>query len=66
MLDSDNVEQEIVTLVDILSEGATIKDLPEEPFKSGYTFKHWMDRKTGNIVTADTAVTEDMVVEAVF
>ena len=65
MLDSDNVEQEIVTLVDI-AEGATIKDLPEEPFKSGYTFKHWMDRKTGNIVTADTPVTEDMVVEAIF
>lgn len=65
MLDSDNVEQEIVTLVDI-AEGATIKGLPEEPFKSGYTFKHWMDRKTGNIVTADTPVTEDMVVEAVF
>lgn len=65
MLDSDDVEQEIDTLVDI-AEGATIKDLPDEPFKSGFTFKHWMDRKTGNIVTADTPVTEDMVVEAVF
>lgn len=65
MVDSDNVEQEIVTLIDI-SEGATIKDLPDEPFRSGYTFKHWIDRKTGSIVTADTPVTEDMVVEAVF
>ncbi len=66
MLDSDDVEQEIEHFHGHIAEGATIKDLPDEPFKSGFTFKHWMDRKTGNIVTADTPVTEDMVVEAVF
>ena len=65
MLDSDNVEQEIDTLVDI-AEGATVKNLPDVPFKAGFTFKHWIDRKTGDIVTAETRVTEDMVVEAVF
>ncbi|WJQ84952.1 InlB B-repeat-containing protein [Streptococcus parasuis] len=65
MLDSDNVEQEIDTLVDI-AEGATVKNLPDVPFKAGFTFKHWIDRKTGDIVTAETLVTEDMVVEAVF
>lgn len=61
MLDSDNVEQEIDTLVDI-----AVKNLPDVPFKAGFTFKHWIDRKTGDIVTAETLVTEDMVVEAVF
>ncbi len=65
MLDSDNVEQEIDTLVDI-AEGATVKNLPDVPFKAGFTFKHWIDRKTGDIVKAETLVTEDMVVEAVF
>ncbi|HFI0093745.1 TPA: InlB B-repeat-containing protein [Streptococcus suis] len=65
MFDSDNVEQEIDTLVDI-AEGATVKNLPDVPFKAGFTFKHWMDRKTRDIVTAETLVTEDMVVEAVF
>lgn len=65
MLDSDNVEQEIDTLVDI-AEGATVKNLPDVPFKAGFTFKHWIDRKTRDIVTAETLVTEDMVVEAVF
>lgn len=65
MVDSDNIEQEITTLIDI-AEGATIKQLPDQPFRSGHSFKHWKDRKTGSIVTVDTPVTENMVVEAVF
>lgn len=65
VLDSDNIEQEIVTLIDIV-DGATITNLPDDPFKEGHKFKHWRDRKTGNIVTANTPVTENMVVEAVF
>lgn len=65
VLDSDNIEQEIVTLIDI-ADGATITNLPDDPFKEGHKFKHWRDRKTGNIVTANTPVTENMVVEAVF
>ena len=63
--DNDGQEQEISTLIDV-KEGATIGSLPEDPFKSGYRFDHWENKETGETVTADTPVTDDMTVEAVF
>ncbi|MEX2784208.1 InlB B-repeat-containing protein [Streptococcus sp. H49] len=63
--DNDGEEQEISTLIDV-KEGATIGSLPEDPFKSGYRFDHWENKETGETVTADTPVTDDMTVEAVF
>ncbi|MCS4488887.1 InlB B-repeat-containing protein [Streptococcus sciuri] len=43
-----------------------IEMLPENPFKAGYRFDHWEDVRTHDTVTADTIVTEDMTVQAVY
>lgn len=47
-------------------EGSKVETLPEEPFRAGYRFIGWRDKETNEIVTADTLVTKDMIVEAEF
>ncbi|HEL1749371.1 TPA: InlB B-repeat-containing protein [Streptococcus suis] len=64
-LDSNGQEQTISSLVD-KKEGAKVETLPEEPFRAGYRFIGWRDKETNEIVTADTLVTKDMIVEAEF
>lgn len=64
-LDSNGQEQTISSLVD-KKEGAKVETLPEEPFRAGYRFIGWRDKETNEIVTADTLVTRDMIVEAEF
>ncbi|WP_303974786.1 InlB B-repeat-containing protein, partial [Streptococcus merionis] len=57
--------QEITSISDVES-GTPIGQLPENPFKEGYRFDSWKNAKTGEPVTSETLVTEDMLVEAVF
>ncbi|HFR3336952.1 TPA: InlB B-repeat-containing protein [Streptococcus suis] len=64
-LDSNGQEQTVSSLVD-KKEGAKLETLPEEPFRAGYRFIGWRDKETNEIVTADTLVTKDMIVEAEF
>ncbi|HFU3845989.1 TPA: InlB B-repeat-containing protein [Streptococcus suis] len=64
-LDSNGQEQTVSSLVD-KKEGAKLETLPEEPFRAGYRFIGWRDKETNKIVTADTLVTRDMIVEAEF
>ncbi|MFX3949554.1 InlB B-repeat-containing protein [Streptococcus suis] len=64
-LDSNGQEQTISSLVD-KKEGAKVETLPEEPFRAGYRFIGWRDKETNEIVTSDTLVTRDMIVEAEF
>ena len=42
--------------------------MPKDPSKEGYTFKGWNTKKdgSGEVVTADTVVKEDMSVYAIF
>lgn len=50
-------------------KGQTIgTNMPQDPVKSGYTFKGWNTKKdgSGEAVTADTVVKEDMSVYAIF
>lgn len=64
-LDSNGQEQTVSSLVD-KKEGAKVETLPEEPFRAGYRFIGWRDKETNEVVTADTLVTRDMIVEAEF
>lgn len=63
--DNQGQEQEISNLVGV-TENAQIGQLPQAPFKEGYRFDGWKDRATGQMVTADTIVRNDMVVDAQF
>ena len=47
------------------ADGAKVGTLPETPFVAGKDFLGWTD-ESGNIVTADTPVTRDMEVRALF
>ena len=64
-LDSNGQKQTILSLVD-KKEGSKVETLPEEPFRASYRFIGWRDKETNEIVTADTVVTKDMIVEAEF
>ena len=64
-LDANGQDQTILSLVD-KKEGSKVETLPEEPFRAGYRFIGWRDKETNEIVTADTLVTKDMIVEAEF
>ncbi|HFU3725816.1 TPA: InlB B-repeat-containing protein [Streptococcus suis] len=64
-LDSNGQEQTVSSLVD-KKEGAKLETLPEEPFRAGYRFIGWRNKETNKIVTTDTLVTRDMIVEAEF
>ena len=64
-LDANGQDQTISSLVD-KKEGSKVETLPEEPFRAGYRFIGWRDKETNEIVTADTLVTKDMIVEAKF
>lgn len=64
-LDANGQDQTISSLVD-KKEGSKVETLPEEPFRAGYRFIGWRDKETNEIVTADTLVTKDMIVEAEF
>jgi len=64
-LDSNGQKQTILSLVD-KKEGSKVETLPEKPFRAGYRFIGWRDKETNEIVTADTLITKDMIVEAEF
>lgn len=49
-----------------IEAGKALTILPETPFKSGYRFDHWENAETHETVTADTIVTSDLTVKAVF
>lgn len=49
-----------------IEAGTALTILPETPFKSGYRFDHWENAETHETVTADTIVTSDLTVKAVF
>lgn len=49
-----------------IEAGTALTILPETPFKSGYRFDHWENTETHETVTADTIVTSDLTVKAVF
>lgn len=49
-----------------IEAGTALTILPETPFKSGYHFDHWENAETHETVTADTIVTSDLTVKAVF
>lgn len=49
-----------------IEAGTALTILPETPFKSGYCFDHWENAETHETVTADTIVTSDLTVKAVF
>ena len=46
--------------------GETIDTMPQEPFVAGKVFEKWAERNTGEEVTAETEVTSNMTVDAVF
>ncbi len=49
-----------------IEAGTALTILPETPFKSGYRFDHWENAETHETVTADTIVTSNLTVKAVF
>lgn len=49
-----------------IEAGKALTILPETPFKSGYRFDHWENAETHETVTADTIVTSNLTVKAVF
>ena len=49
-----------------IEAGTALTILPETPFKSGYRFDNWETAETHETVTADTIVTSDLTVKAVF
>lgn len=49
-----------------IEAGTALTILPETPFKSGYRFDHWENAETHETVIADTIVTSDLTVKAVF
>ena len=56
------------TPVKVVKGQAIGTNMPQDPVKSGYTFKGWNTKKdgSGEAVTADTVVKEDMSVYAIF
>ena len=66
VMNDESGEQVVITKQTDKAEGTTIGTLPQNPFKSGYIFVKWVIQGTDTQVTADTVVTGDMVVEAVF
>ena len=56
------------TPVKVVKGQAIGTNMPQDPAKSGYTFKGWNTKKdgSGEAVTADTVVKEDMSVYAIF
>lgn len=56
------------TPVKIVKGQAIGTNMPQEPSKSGYTFKGWNTKKdgSGEVVTSDTVVKEDLSVYAIF
>ena len=64
VFDVDGVKSE----VKVIKGEAIGSNLPEDPEKEGYTFKGWNTKAdgTGEAVTAETVVTDEMEVYAVF
>lgn len=62
--DSDDVEHDLSTLT--VQDGKSVGVSPDNPFRAGYRFVNWQDKVTGEKITADTIVTKDMTVEAIF
>lgn len=56
------------TPVKIVKGQAIGTNMPQDPSKSGYTFKGWNTKKdgSGEVVTSDTVVKEDLSVYAIF
>ena len=64
VIDVDGVKTEVKVI-----KGETIgSNLPADPTKNGYTFKGWNTKAdgTGETVTADTVVSDDLEVYAIF
>lgn len=60
------VDGQEVTSISNLPADSLVGALPDTPFKPEHRFIRWQDKATGQEVTADTQVTADMTVEAVF
>lgn len=62
--DNNGAVQEVASTQ--IEANSPITTLPEAPFREGYRFTKWTIQGTDTVVTADTTVEGDMVVEAQF
>lgn len=63
--DLEGKEQEISNLIE-KTDNAKLGELPQAPFKEGFRFDGWVNRETGEFVTAETPVIGDMILDGVF
>ncbi|NQQ32174.1 ribonuclease G [Streptococcus suis] len=64
--DVDNCEQVVTSKLIEVTEQSIIGSLPQAPFKTGYRFINWVKRGSNQVITPETLVTNDMIVEAHF
>lgn len=64
--DVDNCEQVVTSKLIEVTEQSIIGSLPQAPFKAGYHFINWVKQGSNEVITSETLVTDDMIVEARF